>query len=415
MAGIFPENLWGVRRIAILGAGPIGLEAALAALERGYAVEIFERGAEANAVRRWGHVRMFSPFGMNATKRGLARLENAGATLPHPDELLTGAEFRERYLTPLAGTLSAGILHQHSPVLAIARSRMLKGDHIGQPARGGMPFRLLVRHGAGERIINADAVFDCSGTYGQPNHLGDGGIPAPGEQLCASRIYYGIPNLAGAERERFKGRRVLVVGAGHSAATVICDLASIAVGAQIHWLLRDDRELPAVEIPDDPLPERARLAATANSLVRNQRVVLHRGAAIEAIDRAMNGIDITIALRDRSFRLAVDEIIVATGFRPDLNLARELQLQTCWATEGTYPLAASMLGEAGADCLNISAGGAEMLTHPEPGYFTLGMKSYGRSPNFLLRTGYEQIETVLAFLDKQSATASNELKLASSI
>jgi hypothetical protein len=38
------------------------------------------------------------------------------------------------------------------------------------------------------------------------------------------------------------------------------------------------------------------------------------------------------------------------------------------------------------------------LSHPEPGYFIVGMKSYGRAPTFLLRTGYEQVRSVVAAL-----------------
>ncbi len=395
------------RRIAIIGAGPIGLEAGLAAMERGSEVQIFELAEVADAVRQWGHVRMFSPFEMNATKRGVARSHLGGAQLPRPDEILSGSEFRERYLLPLAQNLGPEILHEKSAVVAIGRSRSLKGDHIGDPARGTTPLRLLVRHEDSERIVNADAVLDCSGTYGQPNQLGDGGIPAPGEQLCADRIHYGIPELAGADRTRFAGRRVLVVGGGHSAAIVICHLAGLNSGTETHWLVRRECELPANEIPDDPLAERARLAKEANAFVREKQVQFHRASTIEEIKRDGDGLRVKLANRDATaVTLAVDQVIVATGFRPDMSLARELQVQTCWATEGTYPLAASMLGEAGADCLKTPAFGAEMLMHPEPGYFTLGMKSYGRSPNFLLRTGHEQIETVLDWMDAQRSITS---------
>lgn len=390
-----------MERIAIIGAGPVGLEAALAAHERGYAVDVFERGAVADAMRQWGHVRMFSPFSMNATERGRARLQNAGLSLPDPETRPTGAEFRESYLLPLARNLPAGILHENTQVVAIGRARALKSDHIGEAERGATPFRLLVRHGAEERMVKADAVFDCSGTFGQPNRLGDGGIPALGEEMCADRIRYGIPDIRGSERDRFRGRRVLVVGAGHSAATVIRDLANDDVATEIHWVLRRQRETPADEVPNDPLPDRAQLAQSANRLVREGRVLLHRGASVEAMARNEDTLRVTINSEADSFVIALDQVIVATGFRPDQSLARELQVQTCWATEGTYPLAASLLGEAGADCLKTPAFGAAMLMHPEPRFFTLGMKSYGRSPNFLLRTGHEQIETVLDWLDKE--------------
>jgi len=374
-------------------------------MERGFEVQIYERGQVADAVRQWGHVKMFSPFSMNSTALGRARLQRAGATLPKHDELLTGTEFRERYLLPLARSLPGGVLHEDAAVLAIGRSGLLKGDHIGESARGFAKFRLLVHDGAGEHVDKADAVLDCSGTYAQPNGLGDGGIPAPGESAARNRIYYGIPDLTGKDRERFAGRRVLVVGAGHSGATAVTGLARLGV-AEIHWLLRRDRALPAEEIPDDPLPERARLAEQSNRLVKENRITLHRAASIESIAMENGALRVTITTKQRDLSLALDEIIAATGFRPDLALARELQVQTCWATEGTYPLAASMLGEAGGDCLNTPAFGAEMLMHPEPGYFMLGMKSYGRAPNFLLRTGHEQIETVLDWLEQKEVIKS---------
>src|SRR4051812_29267193 len=53
-------------RIAILGAGPIGLEAALAAAERGWEFTVYEMGDAVGAnVRDWGHVRLFTPWEMN--------------------------------------------------------------------------------------------------------------------------------------------------------------------------------------------------------------------------------------------------------------------------------------------------------------------------------------------------------------
>ncbi len=49
------------RRIAVLGAGPIGLESALYARRLGFAVTVYERGQVADAVRRLGHVRPVQP------------------------------------------------------------------------------------------------------------------------------------------------------------------------------------------------------------------------------------------------------------------------------------------------------------------------------------------------------------------
>ncbi len=79
--------------------------------------------------------------------------------------------------------------------------------------------------------------------------------------------------------------------------------------------------------------------------MREKQVQFHRASTIEEIKRDGDGLRVKLANRDATaVTLAVDQVIVATGFRPDMSLARELQVQTCWATEGTYPLAASMLG-----------------------------------------------------------------------
>lgn len=386
------------QRLTIIGAGPVGLEAALTARARGYEVHVFERGACAgDAVRRWGHVRMFSPFEMNASAGGMAALRKAGAELPGPEALLTGREFAACYLDPLAALLN-GRVHFNSEVIAIGRSRTAKGEKIGDPARAAEPFRLLVGSDGKESVHQADYVFDCSGTFLQPNPLGAGGVPAAGESACGRAISTGVPDVSGAERARFQGRRVLVVGGGHSAATVVRDLATLPERGRrgsIVWCVRREVVLPCSRIADDPLPERDSLMNLANALVSGGRVDFRAGSAVDSLRGSSRGIEVVLANATTTEVIVVDQIVSAVGFRPNLELARELQVQTCYATEGTYPLAASMLGDSDGDCLAITTGGAEMLRHPEPGFFTLGMKSYGRAPNFLIRSGYEQIRSVL--------------------
>jgi thioredoxin reductase len=377
-------------RLAIIGAGPIGLEAAVAA-RNDYDVRIYERGEVADAIRKWGHVRMFSPFRMNASDAGCAHLAHAGIALPAADALLRGTEFVEGYLAPLATHLDLPV-ETNVEVVAITRAAAGKMEHIAQPTRAGTPFRLLLRRGTDESFDEADLVFDCSGTFLTPNPVGDAGIPALGEERAKAAISYGIPPID----DSFADRRVLVVGGGHSAAMIVRDLSRKNKSGRITWVVRRNAQRPCIRIPNDPLIARDQLAAHANALVDS--IDFKPGTVVHAI-RA-NGEDYKVELVRRHEReiVQVDHIIAATGFRPDLNLARELQVQTCWATEGTYKLAAALLGEAGGDCLTTPAFGAETLLHPEPGYFTLGMKAYGRAPNFLIRTGLEQIRSVLEWL-----------------
>lgn len=384
------------KRLIIIGAGPIGIEAGLAARQRGYDVSIFESGAIAGAVQRWGHVRMFSPFSMNASAGGVALLRQLGLASPDPHALLTGTEFAEHYLIPIGQHLGVKARHR---VKAITRDGDGKSDHIMQVERAGSRFRLLVEDAEGERHEFADLVFDCTGVFSQPNPLGDGGIPALGEESARDLIRYGLGECA--DLGAHVGKRTLVVGGGHSASTVVVSLSELD-GAQVIWVNKKTGDVPCPRVVDDPLPERDRLSAAANERVASGKVTHVGGSTVHALKREDYGVRVTLRQEDgRTGEMVVDLIIAATGYRPDPSLARELHVQTCWATEGTYPLAASLLGESGGDCLAVAGFGAETLKHPEPGYFALGMKSYGRTPDFLIRTGREQVESLLSSLSLQ--------------
>lgn len=391
------------KRIAIIGAGPIGIEAAVAGVDLGYKVNVFERGEVADAVRRWGHVRMFSPFGMNVSMRGVERLRKAGDRLPDADAILTGTEYAAHYLIPLAETLG-DVIHTNVEVAAVCRCDVLKRELIGAPERREIPFRLLLRRGLREWNEEAEFIFDCSGTFSTPNHLGDGGMPAVGEGPCKALISYGVPDILGRQRWLFENRRVLVVGSGHSAAGAVRDLASLRATAPetaILWAMRRGHIPPFRRIDDDPLPERDRLLAQANALVESGEVDFRRECTVLSLEKIREGIKVVLTDGAASREtVIVDRVIAAVGFRPDLEMTRELQTQTCYATEGTYNLAAALLGEAAGDCVAIPNFGAEALVHPEPGYFALGMKSYGRAPDFLIRAGRDQVDSVYLLIEK---------------
>src|SRR5918999_1610177 len=197
-------------RLAILGAGPTGLEAALAAAERGWPFTVYDGAPSAAAhVRDWVHARMFTPWSMNVSPRARRAL---GEDAPDGDALPTGDELADRVLDPLAARLAPHV-RLGTRVVAVGREGLLKHEEIGTGARTTRPFRLLVDEDGEERVEHADAVLDCTGTYGNPNSLGDGGIPAPGERTFADRIERRLPRI-GAE---WAGRTVLLTRARHSA------------------------------------------------------------------------------------------------------------------------------------------------------------------------------------------------------
>lgn len=417
--------------IAILGAGPVGLEAALAAAERGYPFTVYEAAPAVGAhVRDWGHVRLFSPWDLNASSRARARLARAGREVPVGEECPTGAELLEHLVEPLAALPEiAPRLALGQRVVAVGREGLSKQHEIGTPERALRRFRLLVEavgDGSGggrgsERVAGADVVIDATGSYTQPTALGDGGIPAPGERDAAGEIVRRIPDLS-RQAEEWAGKTTLLVGAGHSAQTAARDLAALAEdepGTHVVWAVRSEKPTWG-RIEDDPLPERAALADRAAQLAEgvSAAVELRRGVVVDAVERRGDKLAVTLRraggaggggdgedARPERETVSVDRVLALTGRVGDHLLYRELQVHECYATSGPMKLAAALLGSSSADCLAQGSHGPETLVNPEPGFFLLGAKSYGRNNTFLMRTGWQQVDEVFGMLGEVAGQA----------
>lgn len=392
-------------RVAILGAGPVGLDAALAAAERGFPFTVYEAGSRVAAhVRSWGHVRLFSPWSLNVSPRMRARLEATDTEPPDGEACPTGRELVERVLEPVARLPEvASALRTNTRVAEVGRQGLLKDDAIGGSERAEPPFRLLLRGPEGrEAVETADVVLDCTGTYGNPNALGDGGIAAPGEREAGDAIRRTVPDLE-AEADAWAGRTVLLVGGGHSAQTALRDLADLArerSGTRVLWVTRSEEAGPP-PLEDDPLPERSRLAARARELANGGSPAVERipGATVHALEHDGNGWSVVLRRSDGGTEgVRADRILSLTGYVGDHTLYRQLQVHECWATGAPMKLAAALLGESSEDCLDQESHGAETLANPEPGFFILGSKSYGRNNTFLLRTGWQQVDEVFGVL-----------------
>jgi len=394
------------RHVAIIGAGPTGLEAALAAAERGWDFTLYESGAEvADHMREWGHVGLFSPWSLDVSPRMRRQLAELDLAVPDDASCPTGSDLRERVFLPLAASETiAPNLRLESRVTAIGREQLLKHEAIGAAERAAKPFRLLVSNGSGdESLEHADAVLDCSGSYSVANRLGDGGIPAPGEAAAAPFIEHRIPDFA-ADSTSWRGKTILLVGAGHSAQTAAEALAEMATEepeTQVIWALRRVEPVWHVDA-DDPLPERSRLTAVARDLANGSHPAfdVRTGVVIDGFKISQRQVDVTLRHLDGTHDVVtVDRILGLTGSVGDHTMYRQLQVHECYATSGPMKLAAALLGAGGGDCLAQESHGADTLVNPEPGFFMLGAKSYGRNTTFLMRVGWQQVEEVFELLE----------------
>ena len=391
--------------VAVIGAGPIGLATAAHLLERGLEPLILEAGATAGAaIEQWRHIRLFSPWRYNIDPAAVRLLAGTGWETPEPSALPTGGELIDRYLAPLAALPAIrSRLHTGARVVAVTRLGM---DKTHSRDRGTTPFVVRVETAdGGLRDYRAAAVVDASGTWTTRNPLGTSGLPAAGETAAAAHFSSPLPDVLGRERPVFAGRSAVVVGAGHSAANTLINLAELAArapGTTIAWAVRGTSAAKVYGGGDaDGLAARGRLGSRLRTLVENGTVELHTGFRIAAL--ASDGGAVTLTATDGR-TLRADVVVPATGFRPDLDMLRELRLELDPGVEAPRALG-PLIDPEFHSCGTVEPHGARMLAHPEQDFYIVGMKSYGRAPTFLLATGYEQVRSVAAALagDREAA------------
>lgn len=395
------------KSVAIIGAGPTGLAAAAHALERGLEPIVLEAGdSVGHAVRQWSHVRMFSPWTYNVDKASERLLRETGWNSPDPDQYPTGGELFEHFLEPLATrTRLTDHIQTNSKVVSIARVGF---DKVKTADRENAPFEIHYRNGKGPSTVRADAVIDASGTWGTPNPGGVNGLYAIGETEHAQRIFYGMPNVLEAERLRYAGRTVAVLGAGHSAVGTILDLSRLKQAepeTQIVWLFRGNKpEKSFGGGANDKLAARGELGKVFAELVQRGDVRVEPGFRLTHIGDNGEKLRLGSGTACCGRHVDVDELIVAAGFRPDLSFLRELRISLDPALE-CPPTLAPLIDPNLHSCGTVRPHGARELAQPEPGFYFAGMKSYGRAPTFLMMTGYEQVRSIIADIagDKEAA------------
>ncbi|MDR2256695.1 MAG: NAD(P)-binding domain-containing protein [Arthrobacter sp.] len=380
--------------IAIIGAGPVGLAAAAELLERGQSVVVLEAGASAgHAMSQWGHTRFFSPWEYVVNDAAARLLERHGWEAPEAAKNPSGAEFLRDYLTPLSRTPElAAVIRYGATVTGVSKEGM---DRTRSAERAKAPFQLQLRERCGTRTLNARAVIDASGTYGQPNSILSSGLPVR-DAAAGERILGALPDVLGADRERFAGRHTVVVGAGHSAANTLLKLAQLARasdGTRITWVVRGARPTRVYGSVNDELEARGKLGTDLQALVRDGVITLVVSFEIDHASVAGGRLHLAGRRRGVGFSLEADQAVAATGFRPDLTPLRELRLAIDDVVEAPRALA-GLIDPNLHSCGSVEPHGVAELSHPDANVFIVGMKSYGRAPTFLLPTGYEQVRSI---------------------
>jgi thioredoxin reductase len=396
--------------VAVIGAGPVGLAAAAHLHERGIPFVVFEVGDDvAASVREWAHVQLFSPWSYNVDPAARRLLESSGWSAPDAATHPTGGELIERYLEPLSLLPAIGSgLRTSRLVTGITRAGT---DKVTTSGRSEAPFVITTESPSGLERTLARAVIDASGTWLTPNPIGADGRPAIGERHAGDLIESGIPDVLGRDRRRYASRRVAVVGSGHSAQNAIRDLAVLAdrwPDTQITWIVRrGDAGQMFGGKRNDQLPERGRLGTDAQHVVDNGAVELMTGFRTDRISEGPDGARLIAA--DGREAGPFDRIVNATGFRPDLEMVSELRVDVDPVLQSARALA-PLIDPNVHSCGSVPPHGAAELAHPEPGFYIVGAKSYGRAPTFLLATGYEQVRSVVAELAGDRA-ASEDVQL----
>jgi thioredoxin reductase len=395
--------------VAVIGSGPIGLAAAAHLISRGVPVRLYEAAPViAPNLRDWGHVRLFSVWDQCVDEAAISLLKEHGWRSPSGNMLPLGRDLVERYLGPLAATPEmAPVIETDARVVSISRLGL---DRVGSRDRESRPFVIrLAGSKEGTRDDLARAVIDASGTWQNPNPLGANGWAAPGEAALQDRISYGIPDISGRNLATYAGMRTLVLGGGHSAANALLDLAILAEqepGTKMTWAIRGNSlERVFGGGSDDQLPARGKLGDRLRQLVEADRLEVIMSFATTRLLDDGNGV-LVEGWTAQGVRTIgpFDRIVAATGQRPDFSFARELQLDLHPVVESTRALG-PLIDPNEHSCGTVPPHGWRELAHTEPGYFVVGIKSYGRAPTFLLLTGYEQVRSIAAHLAGDHAAA----------
>jgi len=399
--------------IVIIGAGPVGLAAAAHLVEQNQSFILLEAGNEvAHNIRTWGHVTLFSPWRYNINKAAKALLEEADWQEPNLETLPTGHELIDLYLKPLAEIAQIKpFIQLNSKVVGVSRQL---NDKMKSKNRLNQSYKVYIEAENDTHVIEAKAVIDATGTWGNPNPANSTGVWLQTEKVLAEHIEYGIPDIK-MNTTRYANKKIAVIGGGHSAINTLLSLAELqkeSPSTKLVWIMR---KKSAEEVyggeEKDALKARGALGIRIHELVDAGKIEVITPFYISMVKKD-GKINIVGTLNgEQKVLTGFDELIVNAGNRPDFAINSELRLSIDNVTESVQALA-PLIDPNEHSCGTVRAHGEEILRQPEKDFYIVGAKSYGRAPTFLMATGYEQVRSIIAYLSgDEEASKRVELEL----
>lgn len=399
--------------VAIIGAGPIGLAAAAHLAVRKQPFILFEGCEEVGGnIRTWGHVRLFSPWQYNMDSSAKDLLQQTDWQEPNGELIPTGQELIDTYLQPLAELKQLKpSIHLNHQVIAITRKY---NDKMKSKDRNEQSFLLYIKEKGEIKTVEARAVLDATGTWGNPNPAQGNGVWLPSEQALSKKMDYHIPNVT-ASPSLYANKKIAVIGSGHSAINSLLNLAELKdkfPDTDITWILRKKRvEMAYGGEQNDELAARGALGSRIHQLVDDEDIHVVTDFFTSSVEGKDKLSIIGTQQEQKHVLEGFDRLIVNTGSRPDYTINGELRLAVDSTTESVAALA-PLIDPNEHSCGTVDAHGEAVLRQPEKGFYIVGAKSYGRAPTFLMATGYEQVRSITAFLAGDEASANRvELSL----
>jgi len=449
-----PISLESPATIAVIGAGPIGLEAALYGRFLGYEVTVFDSGPVAANVRQWQHLPMLTPFHDLHSRLGRFAIttQNPQHEFPGPEDCITGQQWRQMYLLPLAETdLLAASLRTDQRVVAVSRCHYPKHHPAVGPRRWQDGFLVTWEDDQGTTYSDTfDFVLDASGTFQHPQGWGPGGGPAlgqdqlvpqaHGDDRLAAQLHHVAPDFA-QDPAAWAQARVLLIGDSLIAAHAALEWRRQIKAGQLCWLLpqgiQSAETFPVV--PADPLPARHRLLTAANELIDRHRwesltqaVAERSQSAAAQLLQVLGNSNLTSIQWDAERQLFVahllqwtevdwdaapddfeepddqavvcefDHVIIAVGHRVAEPPTQALQVPRCPSSEcllGMLPeLQRADSATSHSDRFRLTLADPQSQLTPEGRLFVLGARSFGRQPNYYHRIGLQQVRDAFRWI-----------------